>query len=683
MKPDTHYSENITMKIHRLVINNFGSYVGEHSLKLSDRGLVLIEGDNQDEFKMDSNGSGKSQVPDSLDWCLTGVIPRGDHVDSIINDKETTCKVEVEILTEDNNRILVQRERVRKKKTNLKLWLNDQNITALDAKETQRLIYQYLGIDRDILHSTVLFAQTDLVHYADSTDSKRMEILTSLLQLDTIDDLRDKTKVELQKLNSQQDKLLGSVESTQAQLQLAKQVDYDYAIEKWELERKGRLDRLNEQLIATSNRLNKMASPQASEDIEQHIKQLEASLVSEEKDERKLREINNRIVTASQNIEFGKREIESLQIEIDVINQKLQNENYVCSACGQKIDKGSLVKEGIEKQNALEQKNKIHKIHIESLDVLNVEYNDEVIRVNEDYQERVNKNIVTRNEIESQKIALTKIQDHTELYFELVNSIKGIEAQIKQTQSEVNYHLKTKQDAEKQIASMENSLAEYNSRLQSIGTLKGFYTFWVEGFGPKGLKSYILDNKLKELNDSINYWVKLLTGGTIWVELGSHKTNRSNKVVNSPEVKVCRWNTDGTITTRDYKSWSGGEKQRISLAIDFGLSRIIANRSAHTYDIVFLDEIFKHLDRGGKESVMEMLQVLAKEKSSVFVVEHDSEFKSLFDNKICVTKKDGRSSIQEFSNKNEWKKQDEKKPGKDIQTQTVRNRGGFKRVPIR
>ena len=55
------------MKIHELIINNFGSYVGGHTLTLSDRGLVLIEGDNQDEFKMDSNGSGKSQIPDSLD----------------------------------------------------------------------------------------------------------------------------------------------------------------------------------------------------------------------------------------------------------------------------------------------------------------------------------------------------------------------------------------------------------------------------------------------------------------------------------------------------------------------------------------------------------------------------------------------------------------------------------------
>lgn len=672
------------MKIHELIINNFGSYVGEHILTLSDRGLVLIEGDNQDEFKMDSNGSGKSQIPDSLDWCITGKIPRKDHVDSIINDNEKHCYVQVVIEADNKDTIIIKRERIRKKSTKVDLIYNSESISTLDTDETQKLIYKYLGIDREILHSTVLFAQTDLVHYADSTDSKRMEILTSLLQLDNIDDLFNKTKSELKDLNTRQSKFLGSVESLQSQLQLLKQVDHDYSINQWENERSDQCIHLTENLNAKKEKLLAISKDgfYSVDTINRTIKELEEKLIPEVRDETRIQEINNRIQGIKQTISVADFEIKSLYSVVDDIDKKLKEENYFCPTCGQVVDKQELIKEGLEKQTILDQKSKVHDVLLQDLQVLDIEFNEENQRVNIEYKKAIDQNILIRQEIEKQKIELGNVQSKSILYGSIQNDIVELEKQIEDKMKEINPWVAVKQRDLDNIANIENSLNDYNLKLNSISQLKSFYEFWVEGFGPKGLKSYILDSKLMELNDSINYWVKILTGGTIWIELGSYKTNRSGKVTNSPDIKVCRWNTDGTITTRDYKSWSGGEKQRISLAIDFGLSRIIANRSQHTYDIIFLDEIFKHLDRGGKESVMEMLQILSQEKSSVFVVEHDSEFKSMFDNKICVTKKDGRSTIKEFIN-NEWKKQDEKEQSKDIQVTAVRNPGRIKRVPIK
>jgi len=51
------------------------------------------------------------------------------------------------------------------------------------------------------------------------------------------------------------------------------------------------------------------------------------------------------------------------------------------------------------------------------------------------------------------------------------------------------------------------------------------------------------------------------------------------------------------------------------------------------------------LDRAGKEAVVEMLQVLSRERSSVFVVEHDDEFKGAFENIVSVTKQNRRSEF--------------------------------------
>jgi DNA repair exonuclease SbcCD ATPase subunit len=108
---------------------------------------------------------------------------------------------------------------------------------------------------------------------------------------------------------------------------------------------------------------------------------------------------------------------------------------------------------------------------------------------------------------------------------------------------------------------------------------------------------------------------------------------------------VFRYNPNGTVTERNYKSWSGGEKKRVSWAIDFGLSRLVAARATKRYDLLVLDEVFKHVDAAGGEAVVEMLQHLRQEKSSIFVIEHNPDFASHFENRLLVRKHGGRSQI--------------------------------------
>ena len=59
------------------------------------------------------------------------------------------------------------------------------------------------------------------------------------------------------------------------------------------------------------------------------------------------------------------------------------------------------------------------------------------------------------------------------------------------------------------------------------------------------------------------------------------------------------------------------------------------------------DEVFDALDETGVEQVIELLQELSKEKSSIFVISHNDHLKSYFTNIITVTKKDGFSTIED------------------------------------
>lgn len=55
------------MKIKRLIIENFRVFNGIYNFDFSDKKMVLFCG---------PNGNGKTSIFDSIQWCLTGKIPR-------------------------------------------------------------------------------------------------------------------------------------------------------------------------------------------------------------------------------------------------------------------------------------------------------------------------------------------------------------------------------------------------------------------------------------------------------------------------------------------------------------------------------------------------------------------------------------------------------------------------------
>ena len=73
------------MKILDVNITNFLAITSAH-IKLSDRGLVLIQGENLQDSSAQSNGSGKSSIADALCWALYGVTARGVTGNDVIND---------------------------------------------------------------------------------------------------------------------------------------------------------------------------------------------------------------------------------------------------------------------------------------------------------------------------------------------------------------------------------------------------------------------------------------------------------------------------------------------------------------------------------------------------------------------------------------------------------------------
>jgi DNA repair exonuclease SbcCD ATPase subunit len=645
------------MRIERIELENYGPFLGSHTFGVSGRGLVLVLGENLDEPRMNSNGSGKSSLFDALDWTLFGVIPKGDHVDSVINDEAKAVKGRVALWDEDRNLgVMVERLKERGKATQLQFWVGDQAQAALDLTETQRLLENELGLDREVFHATVFYGQADTFHFAEATEARRMELLSRILpELAVIDGWSERAKAAAKTVTEEMGALESSIGQLTARIMehqasaadaVARHAQWEQAREAKLLAKQQRGEELNAQ---RGHNLTLLAGEEAARNA---LAQAEAAVVRPVAD---VSGLDAQIQNEQRGLQGWIAQEGIIQGQAKAIQAALTKMQVqkagTCSQCGQPVTAEHLAREVSRFQQELtnlgfplgDMQAKVKAAHA-TIATLQTQRRQEVERADALHREQQTQLANLRRQVESfaQIRAMVTAQDR-----ELATlrqdwlSIKG----------EQNPWAVAAGDTQQKIAALDAQRDGAKLALNGKALQQRYVDFWVDAFANKGLKNYILDHRLGEMTDAANHWVKLLTGGTIWVRFETQKMGRSTKrLSNDINIRVFRYNTNGTITERNYKSWSGGEKRRVSWAIDFGLSRLVAARARKRWDALVLDEVFKHVDAKGGEAVVEMLGYLKRERSSIFVVEHDSDFQAHFEQRVTIRKQNGRAAIMESVN---------------------------------
>lgn len=642
------------MRLISLEWENFGSYFGTHKFRMENRGLTLVRGQNLDEPRMDSNGSGKSTIFDALDWCWFGKSPRGSHSDSMVNEEAekqrgAQCRVSAKLLDDSGNEIVVERGRT-KSKTWLNLKVGDEDLTTLDTAETQTRLEAVLGLSRDTFHAAVLFAQGDLVHYADSTDAERMRILTRILQLEELDGYLETVKAKVTTAKAECENFRDATLVLASKIEALESRDFTESIAAWESQREA-------QRLSVLQRRQQLHAEIV--ELQSQTKNLESLIQRKAELDRELSAGYSPDPTLAQQQSEAKAALaqcdQALAVDMaesyrltGVIQKFGAMQEGECSQCGQPVTQAHLAAEIAKAQaaqTAVEAK-------VQAGQGVRAEWAASVAAL--DAQVVAHRRAYDESRAAKAREAsglAAEISGQTLKQQRAASAHKEsamLDAQEAEIEAKKNPNVEQQARHLEEVVRVKASLELEKGKLAKAEDDLQYLEFWYSAFGPKGLKSYILDSRLQELTDAANQWVHLLTGGTIWVRFESQKKKRSSKgMTNAPDLRVFRWNPDGTTAERSYRDWSGGEKQRISFAVDFGLTRLIAQRASHSYNFLGLDEVFRHLDRSGKEAVMEMLQQLSLEKETVLVVEHDHEFQSQFENTISVVKQNRRSVLRE------------------------------------
>jgi exonuclease SbcC len=105
---------------------------------------------------------------------------------------------------------------------------------------------------------------------------------------------------------------------------------------------------------------------------------------------------------------------------------------------------------------------------------------------------------------------------------------------------------------------------------------------------------------------------------------------------------VCSSDLDGP---RDYATFSGSEKFRLSLALRIALAQCVARRTGTPIETVVVDEGFGNLDAASQTSATMTLEKLSHQGWDVFAVTHIPAIQETFPVTMEVSKRTGTSRV--------------------------------------
>lgn len=160
-------------------------------------------------------------------------------------------------------------------------------------------------------------------------------------------------------------------------------------------------------------------------------------------------------------------------------------------------------------------------------------------------------------------------------------------------------------------------------------------------FGKNGIQSILLDAIIEDLEKTSNIILGSICNEPSTISLETQRLGSDgSSVIETLDLKVRK---DGNAY--NFKSLSGGEKFRISLALRIALSDISSRYGGSSLEFLLLDEVNSPLDRFGVETLFVNVIKSLEDKYKILVITHDESLKEKFENIIDSTKVNGETQI--------------------------------------
>lgn len=621
--------------------------------------IVQIRGINLDYPGTDddpaSNASGKSSIQELLSIGLFGKTvknPKKLKGGSFINTLADKGEVEVQW---DQYRVVRTFRRspsgsvtskIRFWESEDRIWDDESEKTKGKSAETQKLIEEQIGLSHHAFCNVVIFDDSNSYSFLESDGPTKREFVENLLGLDQYREYHSNAKDYLKEQKTLVERLSGEYESLQRQKEEATQriTRYKETESQWKEGKKTELKTLMAQiktkeasLVEVIDTTDGMAAWEASR---QRIEELRTEIEKKQ----------NQKVRVDKAVTVGREKVQEIRDGRGAVEEEIQSHVLALRAVEADLEKHLKLIQNLENLKEGTQCPTCH-------GVISSENYGAVLQHSRNTAEGC------RASIDNEKLEVEKSRTKLQEKLAAINDVEGkitaaeegitkVEREIRQMQSELTQLSNmTKPDADAQKKVIETEIAglkkQFNEKraefegdspykdiisqsqqevenkdteLQAKGKdLKKeekelpYYQFWVEAFGDKGIRKYVVDGIIPALNTRIAYWMQYLIDNKIELTFD-----------NQLEVTITRNGNDV-----DYYSTSNGERRRINLAVSQAFAYVMMLNSGSCPSLVFLDEITGGgIDRAGVVGVYNMIFELAKERQ-VFVTTHNENLISM------------------------------------------------------
>lgn len=615
--------------------------------------IVNIKGINEDYGEGYSNGSGKSSCIEMIVYGLFGKMLKNLNHKSANNIYyKKGLEIEVEV---DN--LLIRRKR---NPDSLELFENGKRVDVGGVVSTQEEINSRIKLNYDSFCNVAVFGQHSLSGFIEADAATKRSIAENLLGFDNYERYLEIIKKQKSFFNEviKEKSRLFELSSEQIKSIKTKIISLKIQKDQWINGRKNQINELNNKINIIKEDIYALSIETIDKETkDKELLRVNSLILNLEKEKsnlsKTLSEINDKyekLLIEKRNVSnnIGKLEIYKKEYS-NILRSKRESIEKIENAEGTKCPtcKGIVRKENILLMNENTKKDyenakNDYELNENQIQVKKNEYNiinervekistgilkikneikildDKILILNKE------KNNYSNQQDEIRKTLLEKEKSM------ILERIVSIEEELKNQNPYDKIILSSEEELQKQSEQSESYLTEIKSKEKLIP----YYDYWIRGFGDKGIRSILLEERIPILNNRINYWLQTLIDNKINISFNRDLTETIKRIPDDGKNFV-------------YHSLSGGELHRIDLAISqaFAYITMIANNSCPS--LVFLDEIGTNFDRPGIIAVYNMICKLA-ESRQVIVVTHDPELLELLSSydTIITRLKNGISKIE-------------------------------------
>lgn len=594
---------------------------------------TVIFGDNQTDRGVLNNGAGKSTLFEAIALALTGdLLPRDTPItrDKAINRDSDEAWVMMRLANDVLHQTMeVCRRFYRKKSAKAALYENDHLNTELTSvAEVDKRILELLGLSREDLLRYYIISQDRQYNFLTAPDATKKEILNRITNADMLQPVLDAIKADYKAATDRVaeyetkiltlDTRLETLEENLAELKAntsaaaniagmtgllegyikdaaalglqAKAIREEFEAEKV---KRGQFERQLE------------VAPNFEEDIAAAEEKIDAARKARKKNRRAKEELELALEGVISCPKCGEQFIPNSELDLTpdqirrIIAQRERDDEQMAAG----VKKAEKALEDLEeKQRDYEQV---------SAELTRVKRNMTAIRERADRLKR------QMDETERRRADLAKRIEESKRAADNDTSVKAAEAKIKTVKAE--------------IKAAKAELADFRYLAESMA-------FWDFHMGKNGFTTYLANKAIDALTGSANRFLEIMDMD-FRLHITPFQTLKNGDARDKMEVFI---SSDG-ISTNGYATYSGGERQRVSIAALLGVQRLLnMSTDGRGLDMLLLDESLSGVDSLGTMSIVKTMKRL---KTTILLITQNIEDPSFFDSVICVRKIDGVSTL--------------------------------------